>query len=224
MKLVSVNIGSSQPLEIGNHVSNTGIFKMPISNPVRVGKLGLESDVIQNKKHHGGVDQAVYVYGTADYAWWSEQLQSELEPGMFGENLTISDLESARFNIGDRLKIGTVLLEVSASRIPCSTLAARMGDSGFVKKFKQARRPGLYCRVITEGKVQVGDTVTLEPSETEYLSVVDTFDWYYDPNPSLEMIERVLAAPVAIRARKMYQDLLEQREAKGSILLEKAQV
>jgi MOSC domain-containing protein YiiM len=212
MKLVSVNIGSSQPLEIGNHVSKTGIFKKPVSNPVHVGKLGLESDVVQNKKHHGGPDQAVYVYGTADYAWWSEQLQTDLEPGIFGENLTISDLESASFNIGDRLKIGTVLLEVSASRIPCSTLAARMGDTGFVKKFRQARRPGLYCRVLEEGEVQVGDTVTLEPSETEYLSLVDTFDWYYEPNPSLEMIQKVLAAPVAIRARKMYEDLLEKAQ------------
>jgi MOSC domain-containing protein YiiM len=212
MKLVSVNVGSSQPLEIGNHVSKTGIFKKPVSNPVHVGKLGLESDVVQNKKHHGGPDQAVYVYGTADYAWWSEQLQTDLEPGIFGENLTISDLESASFNIGDRLKIGTVLLEVSASRIPCSTLAARMGDTGFVKKFRQARRPGLYCRVLEEGEVQVGDTVTLEPSETEYLSLVDTFDWYYEPNPSLEMIQKVLAAPVAIRARKMYEDLLEKAQ------------
>jgi MOSC domain-containing protein YiiM len=139
-------------------------------------------------------------------------LQTDLEPGIFGENLTISDLESATFKIGDRLRIGTVLLEVSASRIPCSTLAARMGDNGFVKKFKQARRPGLYCRVLEEGMVQIGDTVKLEPSEGEYLSVVDTFDWFYEPNPSRAMIERVLAAPVAIRAKEMYQELLEKAQ------------
>ncbi len=212
MKLISVNIGSSQPLEVGHHNTKTGIFKTPVNHPVRVGKLGLEADVVQNKKHHGGPDQAVYVYGTTDYAWWSQQLQTNLEPGVFGENLTVSDLESAKFNIGDRLNIGTVSLEVSASRIPCSTLAARMGDAGFVKKFKQARRPGLYCRVIKEGEVQVGESVKFEPSEVAYLSVVDTFDWFYDPNPSLEMIQKVLAAPVAIRVRKMYQELLEKAQ------------
>jgi MOSC domain-containing protein YiiM len=212
MKLISVNIGTLQPLEVGNHSLKTGIFKTPVGNSVHVGKLGLEADVVQNKKHHGGPDQAVYVYGTADYAWWAEQLQTQLEPGIFGENLTVSDLESATFNIGDRLRVGTVLLEVSASRIPCSTLAARMNDTGFVKKFKQARRPGLYCRVLEEGEVQVGDTVTLEPSEGEYLSLVDTFDWYYDPNPSLEMIKKALAAPIAIRARKMYEELLTKAQ------------
>ena len=54
-------------------------------------------------KNHGGPDQAVYVYGGADYAWWSAELEQELAPGTFGENLTISDLESAPLAIGDRL-------------------------------------------------------------------------------------------------------------------------
>jgi MOSC domain-containing protein YiiM len=210
MKLVSVNIGISQPLEVGSNNIKTGIFKSPVTTSVRVGKLGLESDVVQNKKHHGGVDQAVYVYGTGDYAWWNEQMQSELEPGTFGENLTVTDLESANYRIADRLRIGTVLLEVSAARIPCNTLAARMNDTGFVKKFRHARRPGLYCRVLEEGVLQAGDTVTLEPSLVEYLSVVDTFEMFYDPHPSLTMIEKILAAPVAIRAREMYQKLLEK--------------
>lgn len=212
MKLVSVNIGALQPLEVGSNTIKTGIFKTPIAAPVRVVKLGLESDVIHSTKHHGGPDQAVYVYGTGDYDWWNEQLQSELEPGTFGENLTISDLESANYRIGDRLRVGTVLLEVSAARIPCNTLAARMNDTGFVKKFRQARRPGLYCRVLEEGILQAGNAVTLEPCAVEYLRVVDTFELFYDPNPNLAMIEKILAAPVAIRARKMYQPLLEKAQ------------
>jgi MOSC domain-containing protein YiiM len=90
-----------------------------------------------------------------------------------------------------------------------------MNDLGFVKKFRQARRPGLYCRVIKEGLVQASDEVILEPNATEHLTVLETFEMYYDPNPSLEMIERILAAPVAIRARKMYEPMLEK--AKSSL-------
>jgi MOSC domain-containing protein YiiM len=105
MKLLSVNIGASQPLEVGQHEIKTGIFKTSVSGQVRVDKLGLETDVVSNTKHHGGPDQAVYVYGTGDYAWWNEQLQTELEPGSFGENLTITDLESAGLQIGDRLRV-----------------------------------------------------------------------------------------------------------------------
>ena len=67
----------------------------------------------------------------------------ELAPGTFGENLTISELESAPLAIGDRLHISGVILEVTAPRIPCWKLAQRMGDPGFVKRFRAAERPGL---------------------------------------------------------------------------------
>ncbi len=116
--------------------------------------MGLEGDSIVDKKNHGGRDQAVYIYGGADYAWWSRarpDLDHGYQPGTFGENLTISDLESAEYAVGDRLQIGEVVLEVTAPRIPCVTLAARMGDPQFIKAFMAAERPGLYCRVIVEG-------------------------------------------------------------------------
>ena len=83
------------------------------------------------------------------------------EPGTFGENLTIAGVETAQALIGDRLAIGDVLLEVTSPRIPCVTLAARMGDPGFVKRFRAAERPGFYCRVLQEGFVRAGDAVTL---------------------------------------------------------------
>jgi MOSC domain-containing protein YiiM len=67
-------------------------------------------------------------------------------PGAFGENLTIGTLESALFRIGDRLHIGEVILEVTAPRIPCDTFATRMGDPTFIKRFRKAGRPELYCR------------------------------------------------------------------------------
>jgi MOSC domain-containing protein YiiM len=112
MKLTSINLGQKDTLEHANKTEITGIFKHPASGPVRITFLGLEGDFIASKKHHGGPDQAVYVYGAADYAWWSHELGREFAPGTFGENLTVSELESARFSIGDRLMIGEVTLEV----------------------------------------------------------------------------------------------------------------
>ena len=83
MKLISINIGEERTLQRKDHVEQTGIFKIPTDMPVRVTKLGLEGDVIISKKHHGGPDQAVYVYGMADYEWWSKELGKEL---MLGAN------------------------------------------------------------------------------------------------------------------------------------------
>ncbi len=192
-------------MAVGERNIRTGIHKQPTLEPVQIGKLGLAGDEVSDEINHGGPDQAVYVYGLPDYDFWSEQLRLALEPATFGENLTVSGLESASLNIGDRLRVGPsgkgVLLEVAASRIPCHVLAARMNDLGFVKKFRLAQRPGAYCRVIETGQVQVGDAVTLEPLVGEAFSLLEDFNLYYDANPSRANLERALKAPVAIRTR-----------------------
>src|SRR5687768_2572609 len=106
MKLISVNLGEQRTLQRKDRVEITGIFKIPTPEAVKVTKLGLEGDVVFDKKDHGGPDQAVYVYGAADYEWWAKELGREFVPGTFGENLTIGGLESTSFNIGDYLHVG----------------------------------------------------------------------------------------------------------------------
>jgi MOSC domain-containing protein YiiM len=210
MKLVSLNLGTGQLITVGERKIRTGIHKQPTLEPVQIGKLGLAGDEVSDEINHGGPDQAVYVYGQPDYDYWIEQLGTALEPATFGENLTVSGLESASLRIGDRLRVGPmdtgVLLEVAASRIPCHVLAARMDDLGFVKKFRAAQRPGAYCRVIETGEVQAGDSVILEPyrpasDRGETVSLLEDFNLYYDTNPSRDSLERALNAPIAIRTR-----------------------
>ena len=213
MQLISINLGEERTLQRKDHVEQTGIFKFPVNKPVQVTKLGLEGDVIISKKHHGGPDQAVYIYGMADYAWWTNEIGKELTPGTFGDNLTISDLESAQFNIGDYLQISEVTLQVTAPRIPCGTFAARMEDPHWVKKFRQAERPGLYCRVLKEGFIKASDEVTLEKYTGETISVLQMYREYYDKNKSEETIHRHLNAPIAIRARVQVEEELQKLSA-----------
>ena len=111
-------------------------------------------------------------------------------------------MESAQFNIGDYLQIGEVTLQVTAPRIPCGTFAARMEDPQWVKKFRHAEHPGLYCRVIKEGVVKTGDSVSIEKYTGETISIVQVFRDYYDRNKSAETIHRHLNAPIAIRVRE----------------------
>jgi|GEM_PF-5651077 len=83
MKLISINIGKQETLIGPKRTEITGIFKRPVTGPVRIGHLGLEGDFIASQKHHGGPDQAVYIYGMADYEWWSRELGREIDPGTF---------------------------------------------------------------------------------------------------------------------------------------------
>jgi MOSC domain-containing protein YiiM len=214
MKLLSINIGQERTQPKGDSLEITGIYKLPVQGSVEIKSLGIQNDCIIDKQNHGGPDQAIYIYGMADYDWWSEELGKKLEPGTFGDNLTISELESARFHIGDRLHIGSTILEVTAPRIPCSTFARRMRHPQFVKKFRYAERPGLYCRVIQEGFVQAGDEVKTEKYNGETISILQMYRDHYESNPTEETLRRHLRAPIAIRERMGAEEDLQKLLAK----------
>ncbi len=217
MRLASVNLGRARELIPGDRTSATGIFKRPTIASVHVGRLGLDGDTVIDGSVHGGPDQAVYVYGSDDYDWWSFRFGRPLEPGIFGDNLTIDELGSTTIAVGDRLAIGdAVVLEVTAPRTPCNTLARRIGDPQFVKRFRDAERPGLYCRVIAEGDVRVGDAVTLTHCDGDRVTMQELFRAHYDKQQTAEALRRFLAVPLAERVRAQKLEQLEKLTAAAS--------
>ncbi|HEX4930062.1 MAG TPA: MOSC domain-containing protein [Gaiellaceae bacterium] len=207
MNVVSVNAGRAEPMKIGARTITTGIRKVPVGRGY-VGMLGLEGDVVANEKHHGGPDQALYLYSSEDYAWWGGELGGAPRPGTFGENLTLSSFGSGEVRIGDRFRVGPTLLEVTSPRIPCATFATRMGEPNWVKRFAEARRPGLYVRVLEQGEVAAGDPVERLGGGDAHPTVVTLMDAWYDPEPDAALLERVLAAPVAVRDRAGFEKKL----------------
>lgn len=207
MQLLSVNIGQARP-DPRNPSKTSGIYKEPITGAATISSLGLENDAIVSVKHHGGPDQAVYLYTQEDYNWWSSQIGRDLPPGIFGENLTLQGFSSADLIIGDKLTIGAVTLQVSAPRIPCETFAARMGDPAFVKKFRHGERPGAYCRVLVAGRLQAGDPVRLERFPGVSVSLLDVYRDHYEPQKNATAIQRILAAPIASRIRQKKEEQL----------------
>jgi MOSC domain-containing protein YiiM len=207
MRVSSVNVGREETIDHGNRQFTTGIRKRPVDGAVYIGSDSVAGDTISDKKHHGGVDQVVYAYSADDYEWWSEQLGREVPPGTFGENLTIEGLPTD-MNIGDRLLIGDVLLEATAPRIPCSTLAAQMQDSGFGMAFRKAERPGIYFRVLNEGEVSAGDAVTYIENPAPVVSILALYRLAYDLRPDPDALERYLEAPLAERMRVTIEEKL----------------
>lgn len=204
MRIASVNIGKAERISHATRSMLTGICKRPVVGPVRVDELGLEGDHIEDGRHHGGPDQAVYAYSAEDYDWWAESGDTEFGPGMFGENLTITGMPT-NMTIGDRLLIGDVVLEATSARIPCATLATRVADSGFGLSFRQAERPGIYFRVLNAGEVQAGDSVTLVESAAGTVSVLDLFRFAYEKNHDAQTLRRILDAPIAARIRSQVE-------------------
>lgn len=214
-RVVSVNVGKVRPIRNAKPSGKTGIYKVPTPHPVEVTPLGLQGDAIVDTENHGGVDQAVYVFTMPDYEWWSSRIGAPLQPGTFGENLTLSGLESASLNIGDRFRVGQILLEITSPRVPCVTIAARMSDPQFVRKFRNGERPGVYCRVIETGWVQVGNSVEWIPypaSQEASVSVLESFRAFYKRQFTVEEPRRFLSVPLHWKDRKHYEELLRQFE------------
>jgi len=213
MHLLSVNLGKAEMLRGAKDPYLSGIAKRPVEGAVNIGVEGVSGDVVCDTRYHGGPDQAVYLYGAPDYAWWEAELGQSLAPGTFGENLTLSDWESAGVAGGDRFCIGEVILEVTSPRVPCATLSRHMGDSTFLKKFRHAERPGVYCRVLREGEVRAGDEVRYEPLAGDKLGIMELYRDAFSPAKDAANLRRHLAAPLAIRLRGPKEEALAKIEA-----------
>jgi MOSC domain-containing protein YiiM len=180
--LISVNVGRPEPTEYSDP-GVTAIGKKPVDGPVEVtapterkGVSGLVGDAICDVRHHGGVDQAVYAYAREELDVWAEELGRDLPDGVFGENLTTTGLRVSDAVIGERWRIGeTLLLEVSATRIPCRTFAGWMEQERWVKTFTDRARPGAYLRVLTPGVIRAGDAITVVHTPEHGVSSADVF-------------------------------------------------
>jgi MOSC domain-containing protein YiiM len=187
-RIVSVNVGRPQLVEWHGRTVKTAIFKEPVDGPVLASDVNLSGDDQADRRVHGGPDKSVYAYADGDYEWWESQLGKRLGPGTFGENLTTDGIDLGQSRIGDRWHVGETVFEVAQPREPCFKLGLRMGDAAFVGRFEEARRPGVYLRIIEPGMVAAGDTIVVVPAAPPGIRLVDLLD---DPTP--EFLQRIVA-------------------------------
>jgi MOSC domain-containing protein YiiM len=190
--LLSANVGIGRPLRIRGRDRHSAIDKRPVGAPVEVRRLGLDGDVQVERRHHGGPDQAVYAYAAEDLEVWAARLGRTLPPGSFGENLTLSGLDVTQARIGERWRIGTVLLEIGDVRTPCHTFQAWLGEPGWIKRFRAEGRPGAYLRVLEEGTLQAGDPIEVVERRDHDLTVGLMFRALTSER---ELLPRLLAEP-----------------------------
>ncbi len=141
--------------------TQSAIDKRPVTGRVAVHPLGLDGDVQVNRKWHGGEGQALYAYAQEDADWWAADLDRDLPAGRFGENLRTSGIDLTAALLGERWRIGTVLVEVTAPRTPCAKLQAHWGVPRLIKRFTEHGASGAYFRVLEEGDIGAGDAAEL---------------------------------------------------------------
>ena len=194
-RVASVNVGLPTQVPYRGGLISTGIFKAPTDGPVMLRRLGFEGDGQADPSVHGGEHKAAYVYSSDAYAWWAGELGHALQPGEFGENLTVSGFRDEDVRVGDVLRIGAATAQVASPREPCFKLGIRMGDPRFVPRFRDANRLGFYVRVIDEGPVAVGDAIeVIEPADGS-VTIAEFHRIYVDGRDDPHALRRLADAP-----------------------------
>lgn len=145
------------------NVSDGGLPKRAIEQ-AEVGLRGLLGDRQASRQHHGRPMQALCLWSLEVI----EALRGEghsVQPGLAGENVTLTGVDWARLRPGTRLRMGGVLAELSAWATPCKKNAAWFADRDF-RRMDHDRHPGwsrAYAWVRVPGTIQVGDPVVVEP-------------------------------------------------------------
>jgi MOSC domain-containing protein YiiM len=142
----------------------SAIFKYEADGPIEVNVLGLEGDEQADLTVHGGIDKAIHQYPQDHYSAWKAELDDHpllAAPGGFGENIATFGMIEKDICIGDRLRLGSALVEVSQGRSPCWKIDHKFERKGITARVVTSGRSGWYYRVIETGTVATGDALDL---------------------------------------------------------------
>lgn len=124
---------------------------------------GVQGDACADARHHGGPEKALHAYPFEHHsAWHALWPQNGLwRPGAFGENLCTQGVDESTQCIGDVLRIGSALVQVSQGRLPCWKLNIAFGQPDMAKRVQDSGRMGWYLRVLQTGTIETGDAIEL---------------------------------------------------------------
>ncbi|MGB5459518.1 MAG: MOSC domain-containing protein, partial [Eudoraea sp.] len=149
MQVLSTNIGNLTKITWNGKVLSTGIFKYPTSSPLVLEKETVANDSIADRRVHGGIHKACYLFSVKHYPYWKKRYPDlEWNWGMFGENLSVTEMDETQIRIGDIYKIGSALVQISQPREPCFKLGVRFGNQQILKEFIEYGFPGTYVKVL----------------------------------------------------------------------------
>ena len=155
-------MASEQGMVVSVNVSAGGVPKLPVRS-TRVSEAGLAGDGQRQLEFHGGPDRALCLYSMDRI----EALQREghpIAPGTAGENLTIRGLDWELVIPGAVLRVGNLTVEITGYASPCATIRPSFAD-GNSNRISEKKHPGwsrVYARVVGEGEIRVGDSVTVD--------------------------------------------------------------
>lgn len=160
------------------NMSKGGVPKLPVAE-ARVAALGIEGDLHAHPEIHGGPRKALL--------WICEEALEELKTlgyplyaGALGENLTTRGVDRRSLRLGQRWRMGEIVIELTQVRAPCQTIQVYGVNIGQAIYDPEVRAgdwssprwglSGFYAAVLQPGSIRPGDS--LELLDTELLDTL----------------------------------------------------
>jgi MOSC domain-containing protein YiiM len=193
MKVISTNIARPETVFWKGRQVTSGIFKMPVNEALFLDKEQVSNDHVIDRRVHGGVDKACYLYSADYYPYWQNKYAHlNWTFGMFGENLTVEGLDESAIHMGDIFKAGEAVIQASQPRQPCFKLGIKFNNQGILKEFIQYNHPGIYVRVLQTGRVSKGDDLIRLEKQENAISISDLFRLIFQKEKDPFLLEKAL--------------------------------
>ena len=181
MKIVSTNLAKPKTISWNGKNITTGIYKKPSVTPIFLDYDRVHNDEVSDKKVHGGTFKACYLFSKTHYTYWKKLYPNlDWDWGMFGENLTVSNLDETKIYVGDIFKIGKAIVQVTQPREPCFKHGIKFESTDAIKQFISYGYSGTYVRVIEPGFVNNGDSVKLIKRQKDSLTTYELFKLIFE--------------------------------------------
>lgn len=160
-ELLGIYAGGLRALEPEGQA--TGMFKQPLER-AEVTRLGIAGDQQADRRIHGGPGKALHEFARVSYTAIAQSfpaLVAAAVPGTLGENLSSAERDDATVCIGDTLRIGGALVQVSQPRRPCWKINHRFDCRELSHFIERRQLTGWYYRVLEPGVIALGDRIEL---------------------------------------------------------------
>jgi MOSC domain-containing protein YiiM len=175
-KILYIKVGKVSTTKLENNKRKeliSGIKKNPV-NSSYLTKTGFKDDFQGDLLHHGGENKALFLFCADTYKTINSFFDNKFDmtkTACFGENLILSNVSEEDICIGDVLKIGQAIVQITQPRQPCWKLSANTDEKNMTNFIFNRGLTGFYAKVLQEGNICQNNEVILEKRSYKNLSI-----------------------------------------------------
>jgi len=208
-KVISLKVGKIQEIDFDKKLVKTAIKKIAIKESY-LSKLGFNEDEQYDKRYHGGENKAVLFFSILTYEKINNKLDINLsyeKSSPLGENILVSNITEDDICVGDILKLGEAIVQVTQPREPCNKLSLNTQNKNMLKTVYQNGYTGWYAKVLEEGLVKSSDNIELISRVHPNLTISDMNKSIINPKDNKSLILEAISCEVL---GKPFKEALEK--------------